>query len=693
MDDDSEVEQKEPEVKNLDKHYFKQHPYLWNKPQKVVEDIKEDYLDKIFSLNKGALTNLLACLNLETLLKLLQINRQLGKTIKTIGTLQKFLELKEEYIENRGKPNQRVNFEKFSVNQYLKNNCELFAKWQKKYKMSKSDANLIFGELLQRQLMREFNKAQTTKKTNTYFNLNDASIKEYGLTILNSAIKDISFFRKIVISGLQENLSSFNVIKNFLNYSKSNLLSVNFSNNNFPDVIGANIFASIGIYCPNMQIIDISKNSLTYTTFNHAKVIKAFEVGFKKLSKLIIRNNLLGSKGFVNLCAVVKNAKKLNLLDVSYNGINKEVFENQNVVDFLSGDLQFFYAFYYEGNYLPNEEMKFFIKSILTNKSLTYLFLHNNQIDDESMELISFLIKKNPFVHNLNLGYNKFTSKGVESICKSLKLKSNRVIELCLQNNNLDETSLTYLSEALKHHQTISALNLAYNNFSYGSCGDCITRIIAKCPKLKHLNLTACHLGLKLKEILTQLEKNKTITFLDLSVNDIGNNPEIFQNLARMLEKNYYIKYLYLDSNYIVDKDFEILIYEGIEKNKNLKNLGLKSNKITLGAITALSEKLKKDTKKQLEQYLKYLQKPKKEINFFMQIRKANDLLVRDYKFLQAIEPEWTEKGILRSVKRNDHIKIIMLDDNPIAEEESLIKLNTILKFNGSIYPKLKMKE
>ena len=102
---------------------------------------------------------------------------------------------------------------------------------------------------------------------------------------------------------------------------------------------------------------------------------------------------------------------------------------------------------------------------------------------------------------------------------------------------------------------------------------------------------------------------------------------------------------------------------------------------------------LKKDTKKQLEQYLKYSKKPKKEINFFMQIRKANDLLVRDYKYLQAIEPEWTEKGILRSIKRNDHIKIIMLDDNPIADEESLIKINTILKFNGNIYPKLKMNE
>ena len=82
---------------------------------------------------------------------------------------------------------------------------------------------------------------------------------------------------------------------------------------------------------------------------------------------------------------------------------------------------------------------------------------------------------------------------------------------------------------------------------------------------------------------------------------------------------------------------------------------------------------------------MKNIKKPKREINFFMRTNYQTNLLVRDYKYLEAIEPELTEKGILKSVKYNNHIKIIMLDDNPIMDKESLIKLNTVLKFNGNI--------
>ena len=155
-----------------------------------------------------------------------------------------------------------------------------------------------------------------------------------------------------------------------------------------------------------------------------------------------------------------------------------------------------------------------------------------------------------------------------------------------------------------------------------------------------------------------------------------------------MLQKNLYIKTLYLDTNYINDKDFDIIINEGISKNKNLNYLSLKSNKITLSSIKKLSDSIKKDKKKLLELYLKNIKKPKKDINFFFQNKKGNNSLARDYKFLEAIEPELEEKGILKSVKGNDHIKIILLDDNPISDKESLIKLNTVLKFNGTIIPK-----
>ena len=684
MDEESETREKN----NLDETYFKQHPQYWNKPQKIVADKVEDSLEKITILNQGALLNLFSCFDLETLIKLLQVNKVLNKIVKKSETLQKFLQVKEEYVENKGKPNERLNFGKYSVSQLLKNNCELFAKFQKKYNVKKNDSKVIFGELLKKQILREYKNAQSQNKGNNYFNLNNLKLKEYGISLLNYAIKDITFFRKIVISGNSEPITNFNLIKCFVNYSKKNLLSVNFSQNNFSDVIGANVFASMGVNCPNIEIINLSNNCLTYSTFNHKKVQQAFEIGFKRLSKLILGNNLLGTKGFIDLCTALIHCKSINLLDVSYNGIDKNAFDNKNVVDLFTENVPNLHSFYYDGNYLPTNEMQNFVKNILNSKSLTYLFLQNNQINDDSMELISFLISKNCYIHTLNLGYNKFTSKGIQSLYNGLKSKDTRIIELSLSNNNLNEDSLKFLSEALKNHMTVSCLNLSYNNFSRGECGNLVSEIISTCPRLKHLNLTACHLGLKMKDVLKILEDNKTISYLDLSVNDIGNNTEIFKALASMIGNNMYIKYLYLDTNYITDKDFEIIIHEGITKSKNLCYLSLKSNKITLNSIKVLSDSIKKDNKKQLEQYLKNIKKPKRDYNFFLKGRTGSNLLVRDYKYLEEIEPELNAKGILKSVKKNDYIKIIMLDDNPISDKESLIKLNTVLKFNGSIFPK-----
>ena len=688
MDENSDQEGEQ--LKNesdLDENYFKQHPQYWKKPQKIVADKIEDSLEKIITLKNGALLNLFTCFDLETLIKLLQVNKTLNKIVKKSETLQKFLEVKEEYIENKGKPNQRLNFGKYSVTQLLKDNCELYSKFGKKYRVNKTDSRIIFGELLKRQIIREYNKALKEGKGN-YFNLNDLKLKEYGIGLLNYAIKDIPFFRKIIISGNKEPITNFNLIRCFINYSKKSLLSINFSKNNFSDVIGANIFASIGINCPNIQIINVTHNYFTYSTFNHKKVQMAFEIGFKYLSKLLLGNNILGTRGFVELCGVLKNCPKLNLIDVSYNGIDKKIFENEKVMDLFGETLPNLYTFYYEGNYLPTEEMQNLVKNMLNNKSLTYLYLQNNQIGDDSLEILSFLLSKNFNIHTLDLSYNKFTSKGIKNLCNGLLTKDSRIIELALSNNNLDETSLAYLSEAIINSEHLLCINLSYNNFSKGDCGNIICDIISSDNKLRNINLTACHLGLKTKDIFIALENNKSIVYMDLSVNDIGNNIEMFKALAKMLANNLNIKYLYLDTNYITDKDFDIIINDGIAKSVNLNYLSLKSNKIALSSIKKLSDSIKKDNKKMLEQYLKNLKKPKKDLNFFLKTTYQSNLLVRDYKYLELIEPELTEKGILNSVKKNNHIKVIMLDDNPIIDKESLIKLNTVLKFNGSIFPK-----
>ena len=54
--------------------------------------------------------------------------------------------------------------------------------------------------------------------------------------------------------------------------------------------------------------------------------------------------------------------------------------ENKIIEEIFNGALPSLYSFYYEGNYLSTEDIQNFVKDILNNRCLTYLFLQNNQI-------------------------------------------------------------------------------------------------------------------------------------------------------------------------------------------------------------------------------------------------------------------------------------------------------------------------
>ena len=53
----------------------------------------------------------------------------------------------------------------------------------------------------------------------------------------------------------------------------------------------------------------------------------------------------------------------------------------------------------------------------------------------------------------------------------------------------------------------------SYNNFSKGDTGTLISKIINESPRLMHLNLTACHLGLKIKQINNSFSVKKNVQF------------------------------------------------------------------------------------------------------------------------------------------------------------------------------------
>ena len=367
-----------------------------------------------------------------------------------------------------------------------------------------------------------------------------------------------------------------------------------------------------------------------------------------------MNHNILGSKGAKILFDILYCKSELSLLDISYNGIDKNFFNSDEVQIFFDyNSSQKFTTFYYEGNYLPFQECNNLIQSILNNVNLIYLYLNNNQINDECMNLFSFfylylnnnqindecmnlfsfLISNNPYIHTISLSENNFTNVGLKKFFDSIEQKT-RLIEIFLAKNNLNHQSLKIISESLKNNRTISSLDLSYNDFKKDECIDYLINLIGENSRIKNLNLTSCHLGLKAKNLFEFIEKNKRLSCIDLSANNIGDNKKIFEAFANMIKNNFYLKYIYLDSNYIVDSDFEIIICDGIRFNKNLNKISLKDNNITL-----------------------------------------NKLVTNQGKE--------NEKNIKESLKRNNHLKIINLNNNPLNPENFKI-LNVVLKENGT---------
>jgi hypothetical protein len=532
-------------------------------------------------------------------------------------------------MKNKSKENiinQKINFNKYSLNQLLKQNSSLIFKIIKKLKLPFFEATSIFSKIVEKQLKNELNKTNNNEIALTSFNFD-----QKGIIFLNNGLRDIENLKKIEISNNSNLL--FKTINATVSLSKTSLQVLILSNNKFDDNLAINFFHNSKNF-HNLKILDISFNNITQKTFKNKKAIEGLKNNFPILEKLIMNHNILGSKGAKILFDILYCKSELSLLDISYNGIDKNFFNSDEVQIFFDyNSSQKFTTFYYEGNYLPLQECNNLIQSILNNVNLSYLYLNNNQINDECMNLFSFLISNNPYIHTLSLSENNFTNVGLKKLFDSIEQKT-RLIEIFLAKNNLNHQSLKIISESLKNNRTISSLDLSYNDFKKDECIDYLINLIGENSRIKNLNLTSCHLGLKAKNLFEFIEKNKRLSCIDLSANNIGDNKKIFEAFANMIKNNFYLKYIYLDSNYIVDSDFEIIICDGIRFNKNLNKISLKDNNITL-----------------------------------------NKLVTNQGKE--------NEKNIKESLKRNNHLKIINLNNNPLNAENFKI-LNVVLKENGT---------
>ena len=628
----------------LDDNYFNEHPQNWLPPKRIVRNNKPLSLKGLLNMDKKSLNRFIDFCSMDEIFQMLKLNREISKLLLNTNILKSYFILRKEFTEefkdkknilllknmkNKNKENvinQKINFNKYSLNQLLKQNSSLIFKIIKKFKLPFFEATTIFSKIVEKQLKNELNKTNNNEIALTTFNFD-----QKGIIFLNNGLRDIENLKKIEISNNSNLL--FKTINATVSLSKTSLQVLILSNNKFDDNLAINFFHNSKNF-QNLKILDISFNNITQKTFKNKKAIEGLKNNFPILEKLIMNHNILGSKGAKILFDILYCKSELSLLDISYNGIDKNFFNSDEVQIFFDyNSSQKFTTFYYEGNYLPFQECNNLIQSILNNVNLIYLYLNNNQINDECMNLFSFLISNNPYIHTISLSENNFTNVGLKKFFDSIEQKT-RLIEIFLAKNNLNHQSLKIISESLKNNRTISSLDLSYNDFKKDECIDYLTNLIGENSRIKNLNLTSCHLGLKVKNLFEFIEKNKRLSCIDLSANNIGDNKKIFEAFANMIKNNFYLKYIYLDSNYIVDSDFEIIICDGIRFNKNLNKLSLKDNNITLSKLVTNQGKE-------------------------------------------------NEKNIKESLKRNNHLKIINLNNNPLNPENFKI-INVVLKENGT---------
>ncbi len=520
--------------------------------------------------------------------------------------------------------NKIINFDKYSLSQLLKNNCELIRKIISKYKIGKAQSISIFGNIIERQ-MRKANLDEV--------NINEYDLNNNGIAMINLALGEIDNLKKINISHNLK-INKYYAINNVINNNRSDLQIINLSFNELGDKNAIIIFDNLSKYCPDVKILNLSGNNITNKVFNSKEVIDAFTNDkFKFLHKFIFNHNLLGSKGAILLFDLLINCKFLNLLDISYNGIDEYVFDSDSAINFFDpekSELYYFYTFYYEGNYLSYSECQSFIQCFLNNSIITYLYLGNNRLDDDSMQPLNFLIKNNTNIKSLHINYNNITIKGFNKLFS--KIEEICLYEINLSNNKIDQKSLKNILDYLKENKTIYSLNLSYNNFNKPATSDLIVKYMESNNTIVNLNLSGCHIGIGMKKLLSILKDSKVLYCFDISINDFGGNKEIIDILCKFIEINHFIKYLYLDGNFINDQDFEKIINDGIKKNLNLILLSLKYNKITLNKIVSKDE----------------------------------------------------NRNMIENIKLNNHIKNIDFEGNPIKSEKNLKLIKKALEMNGT---------
>ncbi|XP_026757764.2 leucine-rich repeat-containing protein 74B-like [Galleria mellonella] len=156
---------------------------------------------------------------------------------------------------------------------------------------------------------------------------------------------------------------------------------------------------------------------------------------------------------------------------------------------------------------------------LAVNRALKILDLSRNQLGDTAMEYIANAIVLGLDVKKIYLSYNNISGKGVGVLAEAFQTH-NKFTHLDLSWNNLFSPLGVYnFLSSLSENKFLQELNLTWNSMSGPRLGTAIKNCMVA-PNLRHLNLSNNKLsGEAITNLIGNMSKAKKLVTLDLSYN------------------------------------------------------------------------------------------------------------------------------------------------------------------------------
>ncbi|XP_004538769.2 NACHT, LRR and PYD domains-containing protein 3 isoform X2 [Maylandia zebra] len=153
-------------------------------------------------------------------------------------------------------------------------------------------------------------------------------------------------------------------------------------------------------------------------------------------------------------------------------------------------------------------------------KSRKAMLKFSNLTDKSCPALAAVLSSKESFLRELDLGYNSFSTSGVQELAEGLNSMTCRLKILRLQGCGLTAETCQYLSQCLMQHQILQELDLSSNGIGDRGLKLLSHGLGSSSCRLQTLKLYCCGLTVLSCESIGEALKSETSTLLELNLSN-----------------------------------------------------------------------------------------------------------------------------------------------------------------------------